>query len=234
MFNEQNRRELSPERINEIDATRRVWHNRMRVWIPRYALHTPEFIKERGIPFNTAMPIEDRDKWNKEMILVYMSINRQVQLYEAGVPIAYPNRMKAVAAYMDIKQHVRNWKLLLSGSMNRRSKAPPMEDFDLLLEFAENLEQYLDYYYDKVDSTDLHAFKRQTMNRFVSNDKHIYREGSTYSNLRDGVYSVHTDRIARIDDRPHDSDYSTQTTHHQPVVEFNEDDALDAIRTLRN
>ena len=222
---------LDPERVKEIDATRRVWHNRMVVLIPRYAVLHPEFIKQRGVPYSTSMSEPDRVIWNKEMVKVRMSINRQIMLFSEGVPIAYPNRIKAVEAYLDVKQHVANWRILLKGSLNTRTKAPPMEDFDLMLEFAENLEQYLEYYWDKMTAETFTPFKRKTMNRFISNDNYIHAPNSTYNNIREGLYGAHTGRIERVDDQR--TTVYVPEGHLQPVIDFDEGEAFDAMAAIR-
>lgn len=226
------RPKLDEQRIWEIMATERVWKNRMVVLIPRFAVHTKEMLEQRGVPFNTSMSPATRDKWNKEMVKVRMSINRQIELYRDGIPIAYPNRIKAVEVYMDVKQHVSNWKILLKGSLNRRTQAPPMDDFDLMLEFAENLEKYLDYYHNKLTATDITPFRRQTMNRFVQDGAYLNAPNSTYSNLRAEVYSAHGSRTARVDDQ-RQTHVEAPSDHYQPIVEFDELDADDAMRSIR-
>ena len=223
---------LSQERAYEVRATERLWLKRMEVFIPRFAVHTQEFIEQRGIPINSSMNEETREKWNKEMVKVRMSINRQIELYRNGIPIAYPNRMKAIEVYKDIKQHVNNWKILLKGSLNNRTKAPPMEDFDLMLEFAENLEKYLEYYYNKLTAQDITPFRRQTMNRFIPNDAYINAENSTYTNLRTELYSVHGKRTERIDDSRR-TVVEPDASHYQPIIEFDDSDADEAMAMIR-
>lgn len=193
--------EMTPAQREKHDlmATYRLWHKRMRVLVPRYATLTPEQIKMYGTCYSDSMPVEDRRAYNNELTYVWMSPIRQLALYMEGIPIAYPNRLLAIEVYKDIKLHVHNWSELLGHSMNRRKKAPPVEDFDNLLEFAENLEVYLEYYYHHVQSKDFEPFHKRTLNRFVNEDKYMHRQDSTYTKLREGIYSFTGDRVARKD-----------------------------------
>lgn len=226
------RKTLPPERIAEIQCTEDIWKQRWVVLIPRYAVHTDEFIKQRGIPYSSSMSPETRIEWNKEMVRARMSINRQIALYDKGIPIAYPDRIKAAEVYLKIQQHVTNWKILISGSLNRRAKAPPMEDFDLMLEFAENLEQYLDHYYYTLDTANYKPFQRQSMNRFVSNEGYSYRPDSKYNQLREGLIGFQSNRVERVDDRRAVVIEKDQSLY-QPHVEFDENDALEMAANLR-
>lgn len=181
----------------DLQATHRLWHKRMRVLVPRYATLTPEQIKMYGTCYSTALTKEDRTEYNQEMVYFWMSPIRQILMYAEGIPIAYPNRMLAIEVYQDIKLHVSNWSKLLTRSLNRRVNAPPVEDFDLMLEFAENLEAYLEYYYHHTRSKEFEPFHKRTMNRFVNTDRYMHREDSTYTKLRNGIYGFTGERVPR-------------------------------------
>lgn len=222
---EQERKEVRELEKYNLLATERIWHKRIRVLVPRYAALTPEQIKMYGSCYSTGFTNDERDAYNKELVYVWMSANRQIELYKEGIAIAYPNRMLAIEVYKDIKQHVKNWSDLLGKSLNTRKKAPPVEDFDLMLEFAENLERYLEYYYHNIKSKDFEPFLKRTMNRFVSQDRYLHREDSTYSRLRTGIYSFMSDRVPRKETvRSQPFQVETNTSHFQDQPMFTDDD----------
>lgn len=230
----QNRPTVDPARIKELEATYRIWHRRIRVLLPRYATLTPAQLKMYGTAYNTGMTQDERDTSNREMTSMHMSINRQIELYNEGIPLAYPDRMIAVSVYQDIKQHVQNWTDLGFGSLNNRADMPDVEDFELMLEFAENLECYLDYYYRNIKSKDFTPFHKRTMNRFINSDRYMMREDSTYSKLRGGIYTFQGERTARKDEiRRSPVDYTSNTSHFQDQPEFSLADADQALKDIR-
>lgn len=181
----------------ELQATYRLWHKRIRVLVPRYASLTPEQLKYYGTCYSDGLSKEERSQYNSDSVYMWMSPIRQIALYAEGIPISYPNRMIAISIYQDIKQHIQNWNDLISRSLNSRYKAPPVEDFELMLEFAENLEAYLEYYYHHIKTKDFAPFHKRTMNRFVNTDRYAHRADSTYTKLREGVYSFTSNRVPR-------------------------------------
>ena len=222
---EQERKEVRELEERNLRATERIWNKRIRVLVPRYAALTPEQIKMYGSCYSTGFTNDERDAYNKELVYVWMSANRQIELYREGIAIAYPNRMLAIEVYKDIKQHVKNWSELLGKSLNTRKKAPPVEDFDLMLEFAENLERYLEYYYHNIKSKDFEPFLKRTINRFVNQDRYLHREDSTYSRLRIGIYSFMGDRVPRKETvRSQPLQAETNTSHFQEQPMFTDDD----------
>ena len=222
---EEERKEVRELEERNLRATERIWNKRIRVLVPRYAALTPEQIKMYGSCYSTGFTNDERDAYNKELVYVWMSANRQIELYREGIAIAYPNRMLAIEVYKDIKQHVKNWSELLGKSLNTRKKAPPVEDFDLMLEFAENLERYLEYYYHNIKSKDFEPFLKRTINRFVNQDRYLHREDSTYSKLRTGIYSFMGDRVPRKETvRSQPFQAETNTSHFQEQPMFTDDD----------
>ncbi len=222
---EQERKEVREVEKRNLLATERIWHKRIRVLVPRYAALSPEQIKMYGSCYSAGFISNERDAYNKELVYVWMSANRQIELYKEGIAIAYPNRMLAIEVYKDIKQHVKNWSDLLGKSLNTRKKAPPVEDFDLMLEFAENLERYLEYYYHNIKSKDFEPFLKRTMNRFVNQDRYLHRDDSTYSKLRTGIYSFMSDRVPRketVRSQPFQAETSNSHFQEQPL--FTDDD----------
>ena len=223
---------VDPARKHELEATYRLWHKRVRVFLPQYATLTPKQLEYYGTTYNSGITTEERDAMNREMTSQHMSAIRMIALYADGIPLAFPDRMIAVSVYQDIKLHIQNWTDLTAGSLNRSSDMPSVEDFDLMLEFAENLECYLDYYYRNIRARDFTPFRKTTMNRFINSDKYMHREDSTYTKLRTGIYSFQTERISRRDDiRRAPMDYNT--SHFQEQPEFSLDDAAVAINSIR-
>lgn len=229
----ENRSEVDLVRVNELEATYRLWHKRIRVFLPQYATLTPEQLKYYGTAYNSGLSKEERDRMNREMTSQHMSVIRMIALYAEGIPMAFPDRMIAVGVYKDIKTHTQTWMELGQGSLNQRSDMPPVEDFDLMLEFAEHLECYLDYYYRNIQSKDFTPFRKVTMNRFINSDKYMHREESTYNKLRTGIYSYQTDRTSRRDDiRRSPMDHSIKS-HYQEQPEFSLSDAEAAMNSIR-
>ena len=222
---EQERKEVREFEKQNLLASHRIWHKRIRVLVPRYAALSPAQIKMYGSCYSTGLTQEERNQYNNDLTYVWMSPNRQIELYKEGIAIAYPNRMLAIEVYKDIKQHVKNWSDILGRSLNSRKKAPPAEDFDLMLEFAENLERYLEYYYHNIRSKEFEPFLKRTMNRFVNEDRYLHREDSTYSKLRTGIYSFMSDRVPRkesVRTMPFQSESNYSHYQEQPV--FTDDD----------
>lgn len=222
---EEERKEVREFEKHNLLATHRLWNKRMRVLVPRYATLTPEQTKMYGSCYSTGFTAEERHAYNNELTYVWMSPNRQIELYREGIAIAYPNRMLAIEVYKDIKQHVKNWSDLLGRSLNTRKKAPPAEDFDLMLEFAENLERYLEYYYHNIRSKEFEPFLKRTMNRFINEDRYLHREDSTYSKLRTGIYSFMSERVPRKESvRIQPFQTESNGSHYQEQPMFNDDD----------
>lgn len=224
---------VSPEFLEQLKSTHKLWHERCEVIVPVYAAYDPADIKLRGMTYNTGSTKEERDNYNRSMVKIWAAPIRHIRLYSDGVPIAYPNRARAARIYFHIKNHVATWSTLLGESMNMRAKAPPMEDFDTMLEFAQNLEQFLTFYYNSANGDNL--FKRPTMNRFAEIETRRFSPESTYSKLRDGIFGLLTDRQARVDD-------VRLTTHSQAqrierVDTFNEEDEfalVSSVERIRN
>lgn len=227
---------IDEERRWELLATKRLWHKRYRIMIPRYAALTPEQLEMYGTCYNSGMTKDERTSYNKDLTLTWMSPIRQIALYSEGIPIAYPNRMKAIEIYKDIQLHVSNWKDLLGRSLNRRIVAPPMEDFDLMLEFAENLEAYLEYYYHHLQTNQsMEPFHKRTLNTFVNSDRYMHRGDSTYSRLRTGIYSFMGERRARTETPiQHLSPVQgNEQEHYQNLPEISEDEFGSVMASIR-
>ena len=188
---------VSPERLEQLRSTHKLWHERTEVMVPLYAAHTPESIKLYGMAYTEGLTNEERAAQNNSMVKTWMAPIRHIRLFHEGVPIAYPNRARAAKIYFYIKNHIATWSELLQGSMNARSKAPPMEDFDMMLEFAENLEKFLVFYYNS-DKSDA-VFSKANMNRFAQGEGRYFNPESTYSKLREGVFGLMTNRTDRND-----------------------------------
>lgn len=231
----QNRPTVDPARKYELEATYRLWHKRIRVYLPMYATLSPLQLKYYGTAYNAGMTQDERDTANREMTLQWMSPIRQIALYAEGIPIAYPDRITAAKVYQDIKMHVQNWTDLGHGSLNQRADMPSVEDFELMLEFAENLECYLDHYYRHLKAKDFTPFRKVTMNRFINSDRYMLREDSTYSKLRNGIYTFQGERTSRRDDiRRSPMDYtSSNQSHFQEQPEFTIADADSAMKSIR-
>ncbi len=188
----------SPELIEQLKSTHQLWHERCEVIVPVYAAHDPEDIKLYGMVYNSGSTKEERDQYNRSMVKIWAAPIRHIRLYSEGVPLAYPNRARAAKIYFHIKNHVATWSQLIGGSMNMRTKTPPMEDFELMLEFAQNLEQFLTFYYNSKRGDNF--FKRPSMNRFAESEGRYNSKDSTYSKLREGIFGLLTNRTERIDD----------------------------------
>lgn len=221
---EKARLEVAERRKNDLMASHRIWHKRIRVLVPRYAALTPTQLQYYGTCYSEGFTKEERNTYNTDVVYMWMSTNRQIELYSEGIPIAYPNRMIAISVYQDIKQHIQNWSELLTRSLNKRTKAPPVEDFDLMLEFAENLEVYLDYYYHHIKSKDFEPFHKRTMNRFVNTDKYTHRGDSTYTKLRTGIYSFLGERTARVETPVARIEAPSDSSHYQEQPMLTDDD----------
>lgn len=221
----------TPEFVEQLRSSHKLWHERCEVIVPVYAAHDPEDIKRRGMTYNTGSTKEERDNYNRSMVKIWAAPIRHIRLYAEGVPIAYPNRARAARIYFHIKNHVATWSMLLGESMNMRSKSPPMEDFDIMLEFAQNLEQFLTFYYNSARGDNF--FKRPTMNRFAEMETRRFSPDSTYSKLRDGIYGLLTDRQQRVDD----ARIVTQPQRIERVDTFNEEDEFaltSSVERIRN
>lgn len=192
--------DYDPEFIEQLKSTHKLWHERTPVIVPRYAAFTVESVKLYGMAYSEGQTKEERSNYNKEMVKVYMAPIRHVMLYDQGIPIAYPSRERAALIYFHIKNHVRTWSELLGSGMNVRSKAPPPEDFELLLDFAQNLEKFLKFYY-RANTKD-NFFGRATMNRFANDERYSFKEDSTYNKLRSGIFGMLTERQERVDAGP--------------------------------
>lgn len=227
------KKDVDEHRRLELEATHRLWHKRMMVYVPFYASQTPEQTRMYGNCYNTGMTKQERDNLHNEMVKMWMAPIRQISLYSQGIPIAYPNKMQAIDVYQDIKLHVGNWQEILGQSMNRRSMAPPMEDFELMLEFAENLEVYLEHYYYHLKDKSFTPFKQHTMNRFINSDRYMHRDDSTYSKLRTGIYSYQLDRKPRKDDIRQSTMNTGNRDFYQTMPEFTDIDADAANAFIR-
>lgn len=219
--------------IDQLKATERIWFNRMRIFVPKYAAHDPEYIKRYGTHYSTGQTREERDKINKASVPVYMAPIRHIKLFSEGIPIAYPDREKAIGVYKDIQAHLKTWDQILGTSMNARSNAPDMDDFEIMHEFAQTLEQFLDYYYRTKSA--LTVVQRATLNRFADIDRGIHSIDSTYSHLRSGAYSLSGPRVERRDDNSYRGNNSMLEPHLQDA-NFDaaaESMALDSIRRIR-
>lgn len=217
---------VDPALKEQLESTHKLWHERMEVIVPVYAAHTPENIKLYGMAYNTGSTKEERDAYNRSMVKVWMAPIRHIKLYSEGVPIAYPSRERAAKIYFHIKNHVKTWSDLMATSMNMRTKAPPMEDFDIMLEFAQNLEQFLTFYYNSVNGGNV--FKRPGMNRFAENEGRFHLQDSTYSKLRDGIFGMMTNRTERNDD----PSARLVTTRTERQDNFNSDDEFSLASTV--
>jgi len=190
--------EYDPAFVKQLQSTHKLFHERMQVMVPAYAAQSVEKHKLYGTVYNEGSTKEERDQYNRSMVKVWMAPIRHIILYSEGVPIAYPSRERAARIYFYIKDHVKTWNDLLSTSMNLRAVAPPLDDFELMLEFAENLDQFLEFYYKSGNKQNY--FQRHTMNRFAADDKLWHRGDSTYSRLKEGVFSLLSNRVPRNDE----------------------------------
>lgn len=229
---------LHPEDIelkHRLKATWRIWHEKHVVIVPNYAARRPEYVALHGTTYTTGLTDQQKDLVNKEPTTVRLTIDRQIQLYDEGISIGYPNRMDAVKIYMDVKQHLENWSALIGGSLNIVEGAPDLADFELMLEFAENLECYLEFYYQTQQSHRFGAFKRSTMNKFARDERHAMAQGSTYNRIREGVFGFQSDRRERVDSlhTTHSFVREESSEHRMPepdISDMNEEAIMNNIR----
>lgn len=216
--------------IKQLRCTHKLFHERVQVIVPFYAAHSPEDIKLYGMAYNTGMTDEERMIHNKELVKVWKAPIQHIRLYGEGVPIFYPSRQKAANIFFYINAHVKTWRGILGESMNYRSSAPPVEDFDIMMEFANNLEQFLIYHYNEMDLT--HGFRRPNTNRFADEGDRTYNSTSTYGKYTKGEYGFSTHRKERtdtlLDHMPQRND-----VYQSPLIQEVSDDDLLSLANMR-
>lgn len=137
---------IRKEEQYETDATWRLWNLRTPVIVPYYALMSPEKQKLYGVAYSEGLTKYGRELFNKQPKFTMMAPINHVKLYLEGIPIAYPNREATVGIYEDIYQHMDLWNQVTNQTLNRRSNAPPLEEFEALMEYADRLKIYVDQY----------------------------------------------------------------------------------------
>jgi len=79
-----------------------------------------------------------------EMITTYITIARMVELHHDGVNITIESPEQAVGIYRVLKQHLTDWDLELTHSINRRQ--PPTEALIAMDNFADSLWNVAKFY----------------------------------------------------------------------------------------
>lgn len=215
--------------IKQLRCTHKLFHERVQVIVPFYAAHSPEDVKLYGMAYTSGLTADERMIQNKELVKTWKAPIQHIRMYADGIPIFYPNKKRAANIFFYINAHIKTWREILGSSMNMRANAPPVEDFDIMLEFANNLEQFLIHHYDEQDLTN--GFRRANMNRFADEGDRIYNATSTYGKFRQGEYGFSTHRTERKDsllDRPQRND-----AYQSPLLEEVSDDDLLSLANMR-
>lgn len=130
----------------EIDATWRLWHLRKPVIVPYYAVMTPEQQKLYGTAYSGGLTKYGRELFNKQPTYTVMAPINHIKLYAEGIPISYPDRESTVEIYEDIYRHMELWSRVTSTSLNRRHNHPPLEEFEIMMEYADRLKVFVEQF----------------------------------------------------------------------------------------
>ena len=156
----------SEEDVESLNASWRFTRLKSEVIVPRYAVRGQQYTSTFGTYYSSDSSPEEQVEISKVMVPTMLAPIQHVTLFGEGVSVAYPSRAAAAKVYMDMQQHVYNWDNVVRRSPNIRHKRPPVEDFELMYEYMEELEGYRDYHFSSEQRA--YELNRKTRSRFFN------------------------------------------------------------------
>lgn len=120
------------------ESSKRVFQRLYRVRVPRSLTVTKAEIELYG---QRMSGIRDLDKYlSNELVTGRIPTTRMASIFHDGGSIQFCNVFDSKQCYLDLYQHILNWRYILESQYN--VKPPPQEDFEKLQDLLHGLEAY--------------------------------------------------------------------------------------------